>query len=61
MMPRAQVCAYHGGRERMRAMFRRALSVFVDVRDPIQKAYDRAVERANAIDNRIDPRMLTAA
>jgi hypothetical protein len=42
-------------------ILRRALSVFVDVRDAIQKAYDRAVERANAIDNHIDPRVLTAA
>jgi hypothetical protein len=61
MMPRAQVWAYHGGREQMSAMLRRALSAFIDVRDPIQKAYDQGVARAHAMDNRIDPRVLSAA
>jgi Hint domain len=61
MMPRAPVWAYHGGREEMSAMFRRALSAFIDVRDPIQKAYDRGVARANAMNNRADPRVLRAA
>jgi hypothetical protein len=51
MAIRAPICGYHGGRDRLKSMLRRAVSVFVDIRDPIQIAYDQIVSRAAAINN----------
>ena len=46
----APICRYaSGGRAEARALMRLAASRFVDVRDPIQIAYDRIVARAMAI------------
>lgn len=41
----APVCRYSGGRAEMRGLLRLAASRFVDVRDPIQVAYDRIAAR----------------
>ena len=45
----APICRYKGGRAEVRALLRLAASRFVDVRDPIQIAYDRIAARAMAI------------
>jgi hypothetical protein len=42
----APVLGYRGGREELRGLLRLAVSPIVDVRDPIQKAYDRIAARA---------------
>lgn len=44
----APICRYSGGRAEMRGLLRLAASRFVDVRDPIQVAYDRIAARALA-------------
>ena len=44
----APVCSYTGGRAEVRGLLRLAASRFVDVRDPIQIAYDRIAARAMA-------------
>jgi hypothetical protein len=49
MSPLAPICRYSGGRAEVRGLFRLAASRFVDVRDPIQIAYDRIAARAMAI------------
>ena len=49
MSPFAPICYYSGGRAEVRALLRLAASRFVDVRDPIQIAYDRIAARAMAI------------
>jgi Hint domain len=45
----APICRYNGGRAEVRGLLRLAASRFVDVRDPIQIAYDRIAARAMAI------------
>lgn len=45
----APICRYTGGRAEVRGLLRLAASRFVDVRDPIQVAYDRIAARAVAI------------
>jgi hypothetical protein len=44
----APICRYSGGRAEVRGLLRLAASRFVDVRDPIQVAYDRIAARAMA-------------
>jgi hypothetical protein len=43
------ICQYNGGRAELRGLLRLAASRFVDVRDPIQIAYDRIAARAMAM------------
>jgi hypothetical protein len=45
----APICRYSGGRAEVRALLRLAASGFVDVRDPIQIAYQRIAAQAMAI------------
>ena len=45
----APICRYNGGRAEVRGLLRLAASRFVDVRDPIQIAYDRIAARATLI------------
>jgi hypothetical protein len=45
----APICRYNGGRAEVLGLLRLAASRFVDVRDPIQIAYDRIAARAMAI------------
>jgi hypothetical protein len=45
----APICNYNGGRAEVRGLLRLAASRLVDVRDPIQIAYDRIAARAIAI------------
>jgi hypothetical protein len=45
----APICHYSGGRAEVRGLLRLAASRFVDVRDPIQIAYDRILARAVAM------------
>jgi hypothetical protein len=45
----APICRYNGGRAEVRGLLRLAASGFVDVRDPIQIAYERIAARAMAI------------
>jgi hypothetical protein len=45
----APVCRYSGVREEVHGLLRLATSRFVDVRDPVQIAYDRIAARALAI------------
>ena len=45
----APICRYNGVRAEVRGLLRLAASRFVDVRDPIQIAYDRIAARAMAI------------
>ena len=45
----APICRYSGVRAEVRGLLRLAASRFVDVRDPIQIAYDRIAARAMAI------------
>jgi hypothetical protein len=45
----APICRYNGGRAEVRGLLRLAASRFVDVRDPIQIAYERIAARAMAI------------
>jgi hypothetical protein len=47
--PVAPICRYNGGRAEVRGLLRLAASRFVDVRDPIQIAYERIAARAMAI------------
>jgi hypothetical protein len=49
MSPFAPICCYSGVRAEVRGLLRLAASRFVDVRDPIQIAYDRIAARAMAI------------
>lgn len=49
MSPFAPICRYKGGRAELRGLLRLATSRFMDVRDPIQIAYDRIAARANSI------------
>ncbi len=45
----APICRYNGGRAEVRGLLRLAASRFVDVRDPIQIAYQRIAARAMAM------------
>jgi hypothetical protein len=45
----APICRYNGGGAEVRGLLRLAASRFVDVRDPIQIAYDRIAARAMAM------------
>lgn len=45
----APICRYNGAREEVHGLLRLAASRFVDVRDPIQIAYERIAARAMAI------------
>jgi len=45
----APICRYNGGRAEVRGLLRLAASRFVDVRDPIQIAYDRIAARETLI------------
>ena len=45
MVPYAPVVGYNGGRSELKAILRRAVSPIVDIRDPIQVAYDRIAAR----------------
>jgi hypothetical protein len=45
----APICRYDGGRAEVRGLLRLAASRFVDVRDPIQIAYERIAARAVAM------------
>ncbi len=45
----APIYSYSGGRAEIRGLLRLAASRFVDVRDPIQIAYDRIAARATAL------------
>jgi Hint domain len=49
MTPYAPIARYDGGRSELRALFRRLTSTIVDVRDPIQVAYDRIADRAQEL------------
>ena len=46
MTPFAPILAYYGGRDEVKGLVRAAVSKVVDIRDPIQRAYDRLAERA---------------
>jgi hypothetical protein len=45
MSPYAPVVGYNGRRSALKGRLRRAVSAFVDMRDPVQVAYDRIVAR----------------
>jgi hypothetical protein len=47
--PFAPMVAYCGGRDELKGLVRSLISNVVDVRDPIQVAYDRIAERAQAL------------
>ena len=49
MSPSAPIWHHEGGRAETRALLRLGASRFVDVRDPIQIAYDRIATRAMAM------------
>src|SRR5262245_24651161 len=46
MVPYAPMLFYSGGRKHLKALLRLGVSRLVDVRDPIQVAYDRIAARA---------------
>jgi hypothetical protein len=48
MVPYAPVLGYSSGRAHLKALLRLGVSQLVDVRDPIQVAYDRMAARATA-------------
>jgi hypothetical protein len=45
MLPYAPAIGYNGGRSELKRVFGRAVFPFVDIRDPVQMAYDRIVAR----------------
>ena len=45
MLPYAPLVGYNGGRSELKALLRRVASPIIDIRDPIQVAYDRIVTR----------------
>ena len=45
MLPYAPVVGYNGRRSELKRMLRRAASAIVDIRDPVQVAYDRIAAR----------------
>jgi hypothetical protein len=46
MVPYAPVLGYWGARTHLKALLRLGVSQVIDVRDPIQVAYDRIAARA---------------
>jgi hypothetical protein len=46
MTPFAPIAGCYGGRAELKALFRRGVSNVVDVRDPVQRAYDRIATRS---------------
>jgi Hint domain len=46
MKPYAPIARYDGGRSELRALLRRLASPVIDIRDPIQVAYDKITSRA---------------
>jgi Hint domain len=54
MKPFAPVLGYNGGRAELQGLLRLALAPIVDVRDPIQRAYDRIAARAELAYTYID-------
>jgi hypothetical protein len=49
MTPFAPILRYHGRRQELNAVVRSLISNVVDVRDPIQIAYDQLAQRAEAM------------
>jgi Hint domain len=49
MTPFAPMLGYHNGRQALRGLVRSIISNVVDVRDPIQIAYDQLAKRAGAV------------
>jgi Hint domain len=49
MAPFAPILRYRGRREELKGLVRSVISNFVDVRDPIQIAYDQLAKRAEAV------------
>jgi hypothetical protein len=49
MTPVAPVLRYHGRRQELNGLLRSLISNVVDVRDPIQIAYDQLAQRAEAM------------
>jgi len=49
MAPFAPILRYRGRREELKGLVRSVISNFVDVRDPIQIAYDQLAKRAEAL------------
>jgi hypothetical protein len=49
MTPFAPVLRYHGRRQELNGLLRSLISNVVDVRDPIQIAYDQLAKRAEAM------------
>jgi hypothetical protein len=47
--PFAPIVGYYGGRDEVKGLLRSMISNLVDVRDPIQVAWDRIAERAGAL------------
>jgi hypothetical protein len=45
MSPFAPIAAYNGGRSRLKALLRRLASPIIDIRDPVQVAYDTIAAR----------------
>ncbi|MDB5593886.1 MAG: hypothetical protein JWM36_847 [Hyphomicrobiales bacterium] len=52
MTPYAPNVGYEGGRDHLKALLRLGMSSFVDVRDPLQRAYDRLAARAAELERR---------
>jgi hypothetical protein len=50
MTPYAPNIGYEGGRDHLKALLRLGMSSFVDVRDPLQRAYDRLAARSAKLD-----------
>lgn len=63
-VPFAPIMGYHGGRDELTGLIRSIVSTVVDVRDPIQVAWDRLAARAQTLTRsrsvglRVDRRML---
>jgi hypothetical protein len=51
MLPYAPVLGYYGGRQNAAALVRLAVSHLIDVRDPVQIAYDRLAARAKSLES----------
>ena len=49
MTPFAPILRYHGRRQELNGLVRSLISNVVDVRDPIQIAYDQLAQRAEAM------------
>jgi hypothetical protein len=49
MTPFAPILRYHGRRQELKGLVRSLISNVVDVRDPIQVAYDQLAKRAEVM------------